>query len=209
MIFNEGTNGKAVISANGTTKGCNVEISVREQNELWNFERQSDGSYYIKNVASDLYLDVDNEETSNGINIKVWEYSKATAQKWYIVKVKDKYRLIPKHCYDNGIRKCLDIDAGGTSTGTNVHLWEFLGEPNDYGATQVVYIEKEIYQLGDINQDGIVNVNDVNYGIRGIVGKVTLTDLEEQIGDVNEDGIFNVNDINMLMRFIVGKINEL
>ena len=29
MIFNEGTNGKAVISANGTTKGCNVEISVQ------------------------------------------------------------------------------------------------------------------------------------------------------------------------------------
>ena len=44
--------------------------------------------------------------------------------------------------------------------------------------------------------------------MRGIVGKVTLTDLEEQIGDVNEDGIFNVNDINMIMRFIVGKISS-
>ena len=58
---------------------------------------------------------------------------------------------------------------------------------------------------GDINQDGIVNVNDVNYGMRGIVGKV---ELEGQIGDVNGDWIFKVNDINMIMKFIVGKISN-
>jgi transglutaminase-like putative cysteine protease len=68
---------------------------------------------------------------------------------------------------------------------------------------------KTDYIKGDINGDGIVNGNDVNYGMRGIVNKITLTDLEKKIGDVNVDGIFNGNDINMLMRYIVGKIDKL
>ena len=83
-----------------------------------------------------------------------------------------------------------------------------ISEPTE-GMKKIDSIPQLTSLKGDINNDGIVNVNDVNYGMRGIVGKVTLTDLEEQIGDVNEDGIFNVNDINMIMRFIVGKINEL
>ena len=82
-----------------------------------------------------------------------------------------------------------------------------ISEPTE-GMKKIDSIPQLTSLKGDINSDGIVNVNDVNYGMRGIVGKVTLTDLEEQIGDVNEDGIFNVNDINMIMRFIVGKINN-
>ena len=54
---------------------------------------------------------------------------------------------------------------------------------------------------GDINQDGIVSVNDVNYGMREIVGKVKS---EGQIGDVN----VKVNDKSMIMSLIVGKISN-
>ena len=65
------------------------------------------------------------------------------------------------------------------------------------------------YLKGDIDQNGIVDVNDVNYGLRGLVHKITLTELEEEIGDVTEDGVFDVNDINMILRYLVGKINSL
>ena len=65
------------------------------------------------------------------------------------------------------------------------------------------------YLKGDINQDGIVDANDVNYGLRGLVHKITLTELEEEIGDVTEDGVFDANDINMILRYLVGKINSL
>lgn len=65
------------------------------------------------------------------------------------------------------------------------------------------------YIKGDIDQNGIVDVNDVNYGLRGLVQKITLTELEEEIGDVTEDGVFDVNDLNMILRYLVGKINSL
>ena len=67
----------------------------------------------------------------------------------------------------------------------------------------------EIYLKGDINQDGIVNAVDVSYGMRGIIHKIELTDLEESIGDVNGDGIFNVVDVNNIMRYVIGKIKTL
>ena len=203
MIYDKGTSGNAaVISANGTKKGSNVEISKQngtlKQNQLWKFERQSDGSYYIKNAESDLYLDVDNEETSNDTNIKVWEYSKSTAQKWYIVKVKDRYRLIPKHCYDSGVRSCLDIDAGGTSAGTNVHLWEFLGEPNDYGATQVVYIEKQEYKLGDMDKNKEITPYDA-FLVNVIYEEGrTPTNEELQIGDIDRNGELTAYDAYLI-----------
>ena len=99
------------------------------------------------------------------------------------------------------------VDNQGNITGQGEGVATLTVSIGTFSETYTITVEGGLN--GDINQDGIVNVNDVNYGMRGIVGKVTLTDLEEQIGDVNEDGIFNVNDINMIMRFIVGKINKL
>ena len=208
MIYKKDESGDAVVSAKGNTKGSNVEISKKdgalEENQLWNFERQSDGSYYIKNVASDLYLDVDNEETSNGTNIKIWEYSKATAQKWYIVKVDERYRLVPKHCYDAGVRSCLDIDAGGTKEGTNVHLWEFLHEANDYGKTQVIYIEKEEMLKGDVNQDGIVDMLDYVLILSHVRGTKLLTGDQLDLADVNEDGVVDMLDYVLVLSHVRG-----
>ena len=206
MIFKKDETGNSLISANGTIKESNVEISKQEgilkENQLWNFERQNDGSYYIKNVASDLYLDVDDENTENGTNIKLYTYSKSSAQKWYIVKVDNRYRLIPKHCYEQGVRACLDIDTGATEPGTNVHLWEFLGEANDLGKTQVIYIEKEIYQLGDINEDGIVNIKDWNILYSYINETYELNEIQLECADINKDGKVNIKDWNRLYNHI-------
>ena len=63
-------------------------------------------------------------------------------------------------------------------------------------------------QKGDINNDGRINVNDLNYGLRGLT-RNTLTEEEKQIGDVNGDNRFNVNDLNKLLRYLVGKISSL
>ena len=64
------------------------------------------------------------------------------------------------------------------------------------------------YKKGDINKDGKVNVNDLNYGLRGLT-RNTLTEEEMKIGDVNGDNKFNVNDLNKMLRFLVGKIPSL
>ena len=132
----------------------------------------------------DLNVKIDNIEV---IDKKVtW-----TSSNEDVIEVKQNGKLVIKKASDTPVIIRVSSDANGLSD-----------------SIEIVVKEAPKYLKGDINQDGIVNVNDVNYGMRGIVGKVALTDLEEQIGDVNEDGIFNVNDINMIMRFIVGKIDN-
>ena len=61
---------------------------------------------------------------------------------------------------------------------------------------------------GDINQDGMVNINDIIYGGKGFTNG-TLTAGEKEIGNVNEDSVFNINDLIKIMKFIVGKISVL
>ena len=71
-----------------------------------------------------------------------------------------------------------------------------------------VNIGGSAYKKGDINKDGKINVNDLNYGLRGLT-RNTLTEEEKQLGDVNGDNKFNVNDLNKLLRYLVGKIKSL
>ena len=64
------------------------------------------------------------------------------------------------------------------------------------------------FKKGDINKDGRINVNDLNYGLRGLT-RNTLTDEEKEIGDVNGDNKFSVMDARKILRYIVGKIPSL
>ncbi len=57
---------------------------------------------------------------------------------------------------------------------------------------------------GDVNKDKVLNINDINYALRGL-SKGTLTKFEKEIGDVNNDGNFNINDVNMMIRSLSGK----
>lgn len=64
------------------------------------------------------------------------------------------------------------------------------------------------FKKGDINKDGRITVNDLNYGLRGLT-RNTLTSLEKEIGDVNGDNRFTVTDLNKMLRYLVGKISSL
>ena len=92
-------------------------------NELWWFERQDDGSYYIQSMKDNRYLDVDNAKTDNGTTIKVWEYSGSDAQKWYVKNGEHGFVIYPK----NALNSCLDCTNANTSIGTKMQLWEQNG----------------------------------------------------------------------------------
>jgi beta-N-acetylglucosaminidase len=93
----------------------------------------SDGTYTIRNVNSNLVLDVRWAEVYNGA--VVWQYTAngSTAQKWYISSDVNGYKLAsainPTYC--------LDVQWAIASNGTPLQLWA------DNGATAQRFILKE------------------------------------------------------------------
>lgn len=58
------------------------------------------------------------------------------------------------------------------------------------------------YELGDVNMDEIVNVNDATEIQRYIANIVTLNDEQRELADVDQDGDVTINDATKIQRII-------
>lgn len=123
-----GTDFYAYIINNYSSKNLtndNRNVSVRTQtgeaNQVWKFEKRSNGSYKITNCADGNVLDVSGAGTTDGTNVGVYTSNDRPAQQWYIYGEEGAYKLKPA-C--NG----LTLDASSsTADGTNVRMWTDVG----------------------------------------------------------------------------------
>ena len=67
----------------------------------------------------------------------------------------------------------------------------------------IVCLDEENYLLGDINNDGLINILDVVLIINLILGLSEPTENEVVISDINQDGIINILDIVLLVNMIL------
>lgn len=73
-----------------------------------------------------------------------------------------------------------------------------------------VSIEKPAYVLGDVNEDGKVNMTDVNRLFRYTTRKeISLTEAQLAAADVTGDGKVNITDVNRLFKFVTKQITTL
>ncbi len=84
----------------------------------------SDGWYYIKNVNSGLYLEVQNGSDSNGANVQQWTGNGYACQKWYVKNLGSNYITLMSGMSG---KRMLDVTNGGSTDGTNVGIWEANG----------------------------------------------------------------------------------
>ena len=73
----------------------------------------------------------------------------------------------------------------------------------DFSSTHLFFA---VQQIGDINDDGDLDIGDANLLYMYIRGRVTLTVDALLAADVNSDGEVDIGDVNMLYMFIRGKI---
>ncbi len=59
-------------------------------------------------------------------------------------------------------------------------------------------------KLGDVNGDGVVNVNDATDILKANVGIITLTDEQTKLADLDGNGRINVTDATIVMKMAVG-----
>ena len=77
---------------------------------------------------------------------------------------------------------------------------------NDFNDIDLAIINGSItvknYTIGDVNDDGIINMKDVTLLRRGVIGGYGVT--LNEAADVNCDGVTNMKDVTILRRYVIG-----
>ena len=58
-------------------------------------------------------------------------------------------------------------------------------------------------QLGDLNQDGMINIQDIVLIIGGILNTIDLTDTQISLADINQDSTIDILDIVQVINIIL------
>ena len=100
--------------------GANVQVFQRNNANCQrvNIKYVGDGYYTIQFDHSDMYLDVENGETTNGTNVWQCRYNGADAQKWIIQDLGDGYYSFVSKCSNT----YLTVAGGQTSNCTNIEI---------------------------------------------------------------------------------------
>ena len=81
----------------------------------------------------------------------------------------------------------------------------FCGWDKDFSSVYENMTVNAIYGiLGDVNNDGTVNITDATMLMRGVVGMEALSELQELLADVNCDGSVGISDATLIARFVTG-----
>lgn len=131
-----------------------------------------DGTYYIKNVSSGLYLDVENGSSKNGTNIRQWSLNKSDAQKFKLVSDGKGYYSILTGA--SNYKSCVDVYNGSSDDGTNIDQWEYWGGDmqkflvKEVAKGQYAFLTKvssgnSCLDLYEISNEAGANINEWTY----------------------------------------------
>ena len=113
---------------NLTVNGTNVVIydNNDDQAQIWQFVRQSNGTYKIINMKDGKsVLHVDNGSSASGAKVSIGVDNSSTAQRWYVYQNGDMFLLKPQCA---GLR-ALDVQDGGTANNSRLQIYTVDGTP--------------------------------------------------------------------------------
>ncbi len=82
-------------------------------------------------------------------------------------------------------------------------------KPDPAGEPEIIPGQYPALKTGDLNNDGIVDVRDVNLALRHILELTTLDDRAISAADINEDGQVDIIDVVAITRYTLGLIDSL
>ena len=193
FVLSPNENGSIVVNANDGA-----------DDKYWDFERQSDGSYKIKHVATGKVLDVHGGFTDNHTDIALYEDNGSAAQRWLIVAEPfNSISLRPVCGLDANVAIDLNGKGAGSqlSNGDNISIYEYLG--SDGQRFEIKKVAVNIGLLGDVNNDGTVSIMDATTVQLSLASLCTLTENETLRADVDSDKDIDVMDVTAIQRYLV------
>ena len=110
---------KIIENSNGVVQTADEMGSA---NQLWWFERQSDGSYFIRSCVDGTFLDVYGAYTDMGTTVQTCGETGSPAQRWFIYEDGGGYIL--RTALNNYV---LDLPDNDPTNGNSLHIWEKNG----------------------------------------------------------------------------------
>lgn len=87
---------------------------------------------------------------------------------------------------------------------TDLMQWYKDENDDDIGGTFVIKALTRQPETGDVNLDGMVNIDDATLVQRYLVELATLSDRQLALSDVNHDGIIDISDVTTIQMIIAG-----
>ncbi len=131
---------------NSARNGTNIQLWSKNNTaaQRWQIKRDKNGYYYVRNLQSGKYIDVDGANDRDGTNIQAWSGNDSCAQKWRILKTKDGFYTFISSCS----LKVLDLHTANTGLGTNIQLYDANNtKAQRWGLELVSIIRDGEYQL--------------------------------------------------------------
>lgn len=100
--------------------------------------------------------------------------------------------------------QAIDIKDGDTLyIGVNNSNWPSMNEGAEENIYKINIVIDNTTLLGDVNNDGVVNIIDGTQIQKYIVFLVSFTDEQKLLADFNKDGVINVFDVTALQKYLV------
>lgn len=193
--FNSDFYGKIKCNVNGkylTNKNGNVQCykDNDENNQIWYFKLQHDGSYSITSYEDEKSMDIYCAKQENGTNVQMMPYVGNTAQRFWIYNMNDAYYIQPL---------CSALPF--TLNGDNLEIWIY--DPTfENKKLDIIEVTPKSKVKGDCNNDGKFNISDVVMLQRWLLNSSTeLTNW--RVADLCEDGKLDVFDLCLVKHKLI------
>ena len=193
----------ADVPANGTNVVQLARPVIDSKYAVWKAVPAEDGYYYIYNMADESkLLDVDYGRADNGTNIGIWENTKSDAQLYKFIRQENGSYVITTKA--SGDKSAVEVKNASDVSGENIQEWERNNHACQTWFIDNVVTSAEEVILGDLNNDGIVDVFDLVLMRKSVLNK-KISHAERRVSDLNGDASIDVADAVIMQKFLLNE----
>jgi|GEM_PF-5425017 len=163
LLFNISCSNEGIEdSENVVVETATTEFDESQVSKPWDNDVEvpkAGKTYYIANVNSGRFLDVEDESKKNGANVYQWDYHGGENQQWKVIETSDKKGMILQSVNSG---KCLDVANMSENMGGNVHQWGYWGGENQ--KWKITHLETKECFLMNMNSGHYLEVTAAKTG---------------------------------------------